>query len=407
MELLKLVTIQEAVEIIRNNTDFKLETEKVLITQALGRFVAEDIYSPEDVPDFRRSTVDGYAVVSSDVFGASESLPAMLTLVGESKMGEELKIDIFSGECVYVPTGGMIPNSADSVVMIEYTERLEDGTVLIQKPVAPNENVIEIGEDVKKGELIVSKGTRLRPYEIAVLANCGITEVQVYKKLRVAIIPTGDEIVEPDKKERIGQVRNSNSFLLHSLSLEEGVEPVLCEIIEDDFEKLRRVVGKALNECDVVLISGGSSAGVKDQTLAVMNSFENSKVFIHGIAIKPGKPTIVGKIGEKFVFGLPGHPLACAVIFKTIVTRYFDVLRNHSRREYPILCKFAVNYRKAEGRAEVLPVKIKEENGELIAQPIYYESGLVSRYTKADGYILIEKELEGIRENQIVKVYKL
>jgi molybdopterin molybdotransferase len=406
MELLKLVTVKEAKEIIEKNISFKPGIEKISILNSLGRILAEDIYAPENVPDFRKSTVDGYAVISGDVFGASESLPAILKLVGEVKIGTEPTLDIMPGECMYVPTGGMLPKSADTVVMIEYTEKLDDETILVNKPAAPFQNIIEIGEDVKKGELILKKGTKLRPYEIGVLSSLGILEVEVYKKVKVGIISTGDEIVDPKEKINKGQVRDINSYLLYSLCLEEGAEPILYGIVKDDYEKLREKLQAAISECDLVLMSGGSSAGNKDETLRVISSFENSNIFIHGVAIRPGKPTIVGKVGDKFIFGLPGHPLACAVIFKTLVIHYLDRIRNFEREEYPVECRFAVNYHKAEGRAEFLPVSIKEVEGKLIAYPTYYESGLISRFAKSFGYVYIEKELEGISEGQIVKVYK-
>ncbi|KRQ86419.1 Molybdopterin molybdenumtransferase [Caloramator mitchellensis] len=406
MELLKLVTVNEAKEIIKNNKSYKIETEKVSILDVLERVLAVDIYSNENVPEFVRSTVDGYAVSSNDVFGASESLPAILKLVGEVKIGSVPPSDIKDGECMYVPTGGMLPNGADTVAMIEYTEKLDDETILINKPVAPLQNIVEIGEDVNKGELVLKKGTRIRPYEVGVLASLGILEVEVYKRIKVGIISTGDEVVPPTEKIELGKVRDINSYLLYSLCIEESVEPVLYGIINDDFDKLREAVERALGECDVVLMSGGSSVGTKDETVKVIKSFEGSNIFIHGIAIKPGKPTIVGKVNDKFIFGLPGHPLACAVIFKNFVAHYLDLIRNFEREEYPIECIFSVNYHKAPGRAEFLPVQIKEEDGVLKAYPTYYKSGLISCFAKSFGYVYIEKELEGLYAGQNVKVIK-
>nr|WP_242822553.1 gephyrin-like molybdotransferase Glp [Caloramator australicus] len=406
MELLKLVSIKEAKEIIEKNSTYKIETEKINILDSLGRILAMDIYSNENVPDFVRSTVDGYAAQSEDVFGASESLPAILKLVGEVKIGQTPPCEINAGECMYVPTGGMLPKGADTVVMIEYTEKLDHETILVNKPTAPLQNIVEIGEDVKKGELILKKGTKIRPYEIGVLSSLGILEIEVYKKIKVGIISTGDEVVDPKEKINLGQVRDINSYLLYSLCEEEGVEPTLYGIVKDDYEKLRETLDRAIKECDVVIMSGGSSVGNKDETVKVIKSFENSNIFIHGIAIKPGKPTIIGKIGEKFVYGLPGHPLACAVIFKNFVAHYFDKLRGFEREDFWIECKMAVNYHKAQGRAEFLPVRIKVENGELIAYPTYYKSGLISCFSKSFGYIYIEKELEGVYQGQRVKVFK-
>lgn len=407
IELLKLDTIKEAKELIEKNISYELGTEKVDIKNALGRILAVDVLSNENVPNFRRSTVDGYGILSRDVFGASESLPALLRLVGEVKIGSPPPSDITYGECMYVPTGGMIPRGADTVVMIEYTEKLDDETILINKPIAPLQNIVEIGEDVKEGEIVIKKGTKIRPYEIGVLSSLGILEIEVYKKMRVGIISTGDEVVHPSEKIQMGKIRDINSYLLYSLTIDEGMEPILYGIVRDDFTALRKSLEKALSECDVVIISGGSSVGTKDQTVRVINSFDNSNILVHGIAIKPGKPTIIGKLKDKFVFGLPGHPLACAVTFKNFVLHYIDKTRDFERKEYPIQCSFAVNYHKAPGRTEFLPVQVKEMEGKLKAYPIYYKSGLISCFSKSTGYIHIERELEGIYEGQIVKVYRL
>jgi len=408
MELFKVVSVEAAKEMINNSFDFKLSSEKVNILQSTGRICFSDIRAKCNIPEFKRSTVDGFGVNSKDVFGASEAIPSILQLKGEVFMGKVPLANIQSGgECLYVPTGGMLPENADAVVMIEYTDMLDENTVLIYSPVAPGENVIQIGEDITTDDFVIRKGEKLRPYEIGVLASMGISEVQVYKKLRVAIISTGDEIVPCEAKPELGEVRDINTYMLWSLLIEDGLQPVSYGIIRDDYELLKSTVDKAFIECDIVLISGGSSVGKKDQTLKVINSYEDGEILTHGIAIKPGKPTIIGKRGEKIIFGLPGHPLACSIIYKIIIKDYIDNLQCHSEKKYGTSAVMSINYHKAKGREEYLPVSIEKDNNEVIAKPVFGKSGLISVFSRAWGYIKIDKNMEGVKEGQIVQVYKL
>ncbi len=407
MELFKVVDINEAKRIIDENFKIEARSEKVNISKALGRVLYKDVISQENIPGFRRSTVDGYAIRSKDTAGASEAIPALFELRGEVRMGEEAKVKLdLPGDCAYVPTGGMLPEGADSVVMIEYSEKLDDSTILISTSSYPGENLVEIDEDVAAGELVISKGTRIRPYEIGVLSSLGIIEVDVCKKLSCGIVSTGDEVIEPSKTPASGQVRDINTYLLSSLVEECGAEPVIYGIYNDDFEELKTAITKAVQECDIVLISGGSSVGNKDQTLQAIKALKNSKVLVHGIAVKPGKPTLIGKAEEKIIFGLPGHPLACAVIFKIIVQHYISRVYVQEEANYPISCSFAINYHKAKGREEFLPVKLEQREEGLTAVPVISKSGIISAFSKAYGYIRINKNVEGIREGEKVFVYR-
>ena len=345
LELFNVVSPDEVIRILKENGELELSFEKLNLLDCYGRILYEDIVSPVNVPDFRKSTVDGYGVRSRDVFGASETSPSLLDFKGEVKMGTAPDHDLaFPGECMYVPTGGMLPMGADAVIMIENTEKLDEITILSYKPVAPGENVVQIGEDISKGELLIKKGTRLRPYEAGVLSGIGITEAKVVKRPKIGIISTGDEIVRPDKEPMPGQVRDINTYLLNAMIVESGGEPKAYGFVKDDFNLLKDMVKAALEECDLVLISGGSSVGRKDETLNVINSFEESQILVHGISIKPGKPTIIGKVADKIVFGLPGHPLACAVIFKAFVSRYINMLLGNTDMVYPVECEFELNY---------------------------------------------------------------
>ncbi|MTK11322.1 MAG: molybdopterin molybdotransferase MoeA [Clostridiaceae bacterium] len=408
MDLFNVVSVNEAQDILNEKFYYKLEKEEINLEKAIGRIIHEDIISKVNVPEFRRSTVDGYAVNCKDVAGASESIPAMLNLKGEVLMGELAGYSMdLPGECVYVPTGGMIPDGADAVVMIEYTEELDKETILINSTCANGDNVVQIGDDISINEVVIKKGTKLRPYEIGVLSSLGFTEIPVFKKPKVGIISTGDEIVGISERPKLGQVRDINTYLLYSSILKDEAEPINYGVVKDEYELLKNTVDKALKQCDLVLISGGSSVGVKDQTIKVIDSFEESEVLVHGIAIKPGKPTIISKVYGKAVFGLPGHPLSCAIIYEIIVKNFIKKLQNNIDKEYPVQCSFSINYHKAKGREEYLPVVLRNLDNEFIAEPIFSKSGLITGFSKAYGYIKIDKNIEGLREGEKVLVYKL
>jgi molybdopterin molybdotransferase len=407
MELFNVVSVEEAKQIIDNSFNYELGSEKINILQSVDRICFEDIKARCNIPEFKRSTVDGYAVSSRDVYGASDAIPAMLQLKGEVFMGKVPPADITGGECMYVPTGGMLPETSDSVVMVEYSDKLDEDTILLYSPVSWGGNVIQVGEDIGTEDIVVKKGDKLRPYEIGVLASIGISEVTVYKRPRVAIISTGDEVVPCEAKPALGEVRDINTYLLWSLLIQDGIEPVSYGIIKDEYELLKSTVDKAFDECDLVLISGGSSVGKKDQTLKVIASYEDGEVLVHGIAVKPGKPTIIGKHKEKIIFGLPGHPLACSIVYKILVKNYIHKLMDQQEKVYGIIAEMSINYHKAKGREEYLPVELETENSKTIAKPVFGKSGLISAFSKAWGYVKIEKNVEGLKEGQLVEVYRL
>lgn len=407
MELFNVVSVEEAKHIINSSFTYELDCEKVNILQSIGRVCFRDIKAECNIPEFKRSIVDGFAVNSRDVYGASEAMPSMLEIKGEVFMGKVPSSDIVGGECLYVPTGGMLPGFADSVVMVEYSHKLDQDTVLIYSPVAMGDNVIQVGEDINTQDIVIKRGDKLRPYEIGVLASIGICEIEVYKRPKVGIISTGDEVVPCDAKPSLGEVRDINTYLIWSLLLEDGMEPVSYGIINDNYDDLKSATDKAFNECDMVLISGGSSVGKKDQTLKVIASYADGEVLVHGIAVKPGKPTIIGKHKEKIIFGLPGHPLACSIIYKIIVKNYLYRLMSQSEDIYGINAVMSINYHKAKGREEYLPVELEKIENRVVAKPVFGKSGLISVFSKAFGYIVIEKNVEGVREGQKVEIYRL
>ncbi|MGC7879135.1 molybdopterin molybdotransferase MoeA, partial [Desulforudis sp. 1190] len=272
MDFFRALTVEAALAELRRHFQALLETEKVDLRQALGRVLARDCFAPEDVPGFDRSTMDGFAVRARDTFGASEGLPAYLEVTGEILMGEAPSGEIGAAEAFRVPTGGMLPAGADAVVMLEYTEPLDDRTIGVVRPVAPGENVIRRGDDLRRDEQLFEAGHRLRPQDVGLLAAAGIGEVEVYRRLRVGIITTGDEIVPVKAKPGPGQVRDVNSYTAQGQVVECGGEPVLFGVVPDEFESLAAVLRRALAETDLVVISGGSSVGARDITARVIDS---------------------------------------------------------------------------------------------------------------------------------------
>jgi len=309
------------------------------------------------------------------------------------------------GECVYIPTGGMIPQGVDAMVMIEYVEVLDDDSVAIQKPAAPGDGIISEGDDFKKGTLLLKKGHRVRTQDIGAMAAIGKVKVQVYKKPTISIISTGDELIDIQSEPNPGQVRDINSHAIAALAAVAGAEINSIFIASDNFELCKTKVMEALKESDIVLISGGSSAGSKDMTVDIINASGKPGVFVHGIAIKPGKPTIIAKINEKAVFGLPGHPLSAIIVFKAVVNDFIQrfYLKN-SDKEETIMAFLDSNVHASEGRETYQMVNLIKESQGYLAIPLYSKSGAVSILLKADGYFRIPVGKEGALKGEAVEV---
>ena len=406
MDLLNTVTVEEAKNKILDAFNMvSLDEECINILDAVGRYLSQDIFASIDVPGFHRSTVDGYAVMSKDTFGASESVPGFLSYKGKVEMGIEANSTVESGKCYYVPTGGMLPIGCDGVVMIEYTEVLGN-EICIQKPVAPRENVLKQGEDIKEGELIFKRGHKLRPQDIGILAGIGIIDVSVYEKIRVSIISTGDELVSPTEELKLGQIKDMNTYSLSAAAVEDGCMVIERAVIKDERDLLKNKVKECINNSHIVLISGGSSMGEKDYTKDVINDIGALGVFIHGISVKPGKPTIVGKINNTAVFGLPGQPVSALIIYKIFVSYLIKEIyyKEQVMNQY-IEGKIAVNIPSAPGREHYVMVTIREEEDMIIVDPVYGKSGMLSMMAKSKGYIKIGTNQEGIVKGDRVKVF--
>lgn len=406
MDLLNTLSLGEAKKSVKERfKDFRPEAEEVPLVEALDRIVAEAIASDINVPEFDRSTVDGYAVRAKDTNGASESLPTFLSLVGAVEMGKGTVFELKPGECCYVPTGGMLPKGSDGVVMVEYTELLDKNNICVQKPIAPLENLLKKGDDIKAGQVLFDRGHRLRSQDIGALAGIGMTKAKVYKRLRVGIISTGDEIVGPDEELGMGQIRDMNTYSLGAAVEKDGCEVLCRAVIKDDTLLLRNKIQEFIQYCDIVLISGGSSMGEKDVTRDAINMLGEPGVFIHGLAVKPGKPTIVGKIGSKAVFGLPGQPVSALIIFHTLVKELiYELYGNHQPQPY-IAGQLATNIASAPGKEHYVMVGISQENNKNVVTPVHGKSGMLTMMTKSIGYIRIEQNQEGIYKGAEVKVF--
>ncbi len=398
--MLNVVSLEKSKEIIAERlTSYCIEAETVSLKDSLGRVLFSDILSSENIPSFNRSTVDGFAVIASDTYGSGESIPSQLNVVGEILMGEKADIKISEGECARISTGGMLPENADSVVMVENTDCTFDEFCLIFKAVSPFENVTRKGDDLKEGQLVLKKGTVISSKHIGVLASLGITHLDVAKKIRVGIISTGDELVPIDSSAEIGKIRDINTHILSALVSELGCIGTEYGIVDDSFEEILKATEKAADENDIVLISGGSSAGVKDMTVKVIDKL--GEVYFHGIALKPGKPTICGKAKNKAVFGLPGHPGAAYYVTLMTVKPLIEKLYGTEYKGNIRYCPISQNISSNHGREEIVSVKIIDGK----AVPVFSKSGFVSALSGSDGYIIIDRNSEGLKTDDTVKVY--
>jgi molybdopterin molybdotransferase len=406
MQFFKVKTVEETTALIEEMVSSIKQTEVRALEEALHFVLAEPILAGENVPGFDRSTVDGYAVRANDTYGSSETMPGFLTVVGEVKMGEKASIPVGHSEAVYVPTGGMIPPGSDSVMMIEHCEDM-NGLLNTYKQVAPGENVIRAGDDMKEGEILLEPGTKLRPQELGAIAALGISHVTVYRRLKVGYLSSGDEIVPFQTKTiEVGQIRDINYLTISGLAIEWGLEVVYGGIVKDDFEEFKNKASLLYDKVDCLILSGGSSVGAKDYTTEVIQSLGEPGVFVHGISIKPGKPTILAIADGKPVIGLPGHPASALIIFRLFGEQILRKLTGERMEKRPnrIYAKITKNIPSAPGRSDYIRVKLVQNNGEWWAEPIIGKSGLITTLVKSDGMVEITSEKEGIAQGEYVPV---
>lgn len=403
MIMLHVMTPEEVLALIENKfIPLENRVETVPLHNALGRVLAEDICACEYVPDFDRSTVDGYAVRARDTFGCTEAIPAILPLRHEVLMGQGADFTLEPESCCAVPTGGAVPKGADSVVMLEYTEDYGDGTIGILKPAAPGQNMIFRGDDVHPGKCILRTGRVLSCQDIGALAAIGRTMVPVKKKLTVGILSTGDELVPPEAIPGPGQIRDVNSPMLAAQLTAFGATVISYGIIADDEQILSAAMQKAAEQCDAVIVSGGSSVGVKDASCRIIESM--GTLLLHGIAMKPGKPTILGKTGEKPLIGLPGHPVAAYFVTRLFVLPLLGRLSGQTMRQFTTTAYLSENISANHGRAQYHGCRLVAENGRLIAYPIRGKSGLITTLAGTDGFFCISRDCEGLPQGAEIQV---
>ncbi len=417
MEFFNVQSVNQANKIIYQTfSSLKVFTETVALKNSLNRFSALDAISKIDNPPFNRSTVDGYAVIHTDTTGASDNNPVMFKISGSVEMGYAVEHEIHSGYCIYIPTGGVLPNGADSVVMIEYTEVLNNTELIITKPVVYGENIIFRGDDFLAGHKLLSKGKRITPFDIACLAAGGINHITVFKNISFAVISTGDELCDTNENPYIdlqesalpdGKIFDINSETLSAMITSIGGIINFSARAKDDLEDIKSVLRNAVETSDIVLISGGSSVGVKDYTIEAINSLPGKGVFVNGISMKPGKPFIAGECSGKAVFGLPGHPLSAVFTFIACVEPLYYKLLGSMFQRKTVQTSISENVHSSPGKTsyQLVALRTDTKSGTVAAHPIYSPSGLVSVLSKADGYLIIPDDSEGLLKNTIVAIF--
>lgn len=388
-----------------------LSSEKVDIEDCLHRVLSEEIVSPINLPEFPRSTVDGFALKAKDTFGASERSAAIFQVIGEIPMGQVSDIDVKDGEAVKVATGGMVPKGADAVEMVEYTEWVDSHTLHAFKTLSPLENVIQVGEDVKAGEAVLHKGHLIRPQDIGLMAGIGKSDVRVFLRPKVAVISSGDEIVPLEESLVLGEVRDINRYTIVSMVKETGGIPIFLGIAKDRFNELKEKIELGLKESDMVVITGGSSVGSLDLTAEVLQTFPGTEILGHGVSIRPGKPTLLGDMNGKPFLGLPGHPVSAMVIFHFFGKPILKILSGLSREvilhQIKIKAKASRNIPSVPGREDYVRVKLEEKGGTLWAHPVFGKSGAISNLVQANGLIRIGMNEEGLEEGEEAEVFLL
>ncbi len=384
-----------------------VEIETIALTDAVDRHLAENIIADAVLPSFSRSVMDGYAICASSVFGASGGSPAFLNVIGAVAMGEVPSFLIKPGEACKIATGGMLPKGADGVVMIEHTEELDDTTIEVYRSIAPGQNVMQAGEDFSKNETLLSVGQFLRPQEIGLLAAFGNEKINVYRQPVIGVISTGDEVVPINAEPGVGEIRNINSYTLASLIVKVGGTSVDYGIVRDNYDELFQVCADALAHTDMVLISGGSSVGKRDYTLDVLKALPASEIKVHGIDISPGKPTILAKVADKAIWGIPGQVTSAMIVFEIVVRPFIEHISGLApgyKKINKLTARISRNVSSVQGRNDYLRVRLHDKSGVLWAEPVLGKSGLLNTMVQADALVAIDLNTEGLVQGEVVSV---
>ncbi|MEA1969640.1 MAG: gephyrin-like molybdotransferase Glp [Thermodesulfobacteriota bacterium] len=404
----KVKSLEQVMELV---PDFPgTGSEEVHLSECCSRILAREITAHQDMPGFQRSTMDGYAVAASSTYGASEANPAWLTMAGTIAMGEVPDFTLEPGQAARISTGGMLPKGADGVVMVEHAEAVGKDALEVYKSIAPMQHVIDRAEDFARGQKILESGTLIRPQEAGLAAALGFSQLTVFKRPRIGILSTGDEVVPVNAEPAMGEIRDINSYTLASLVQEAGAEPVLYGIVQDDAKALFDAVEKGVKETDMLLISGGSSVGVRDFTVDVFSSLKDTEILVHGISISPGKPTILAKSGDKSVWGLPGHVVSAMVVFRIVVLPFLKRIQgcsNFLESKVRIPALLTRNISSAQGRRDFVRMRFSKKNGELFVEPVLGKSGLIRTMVHADGLLEINENVEGVEKDSLVEIIPL
>lgn len=404
-EFFNVQTVQGTLELLFNHAALRPRPEICLTAAALGRVLLAAPTSPTDLPTFIRSTVDGYAVRAEDTFGASQSLPAYLTCVGAITMGAATHVTIQPGQAAIIHTGAMLPSGANAVVMVERTQTISDTEIEVLAPVAPGENLVQIGEDVRQDDVILPAGHRLRPQDIGGLLGVGIVSVEVAAAPRVAIVGSGDELVPPEQNPAPGQIRDINSYTLAALLQAAGAQPRIMGIAADTPETLYALARTGLDQADVLVMTAGSSVGTRDLTRDTINHLGQPGILQHGLAVKPGKPTIIAVCEGKPVIGLPGNPVSAFLVARQILLPIVGrLLGVKSTRPAAVRATLAANIPSTTGREDTVPVRLRESNGEILAEPVFGKSNLIYTLINADGLVMVPLNSNGLKAGTLVDV---
>lgn len=408
-EFLELIPPLKALEKLLTTLDYRMPTETILSSDASGRVTATSITAPHPLPSFPRSTVDGFAVRAEDIYGARESLPAYLSLIGEIPMGAPAEVTVGPGQCALIHTGGMLPEGADAVIMVEFTQSVHEGEIEVLHSLAAGDNVLKVGEDVSTGLIVIPEGVKLRPAEIGGLMAIGKTSVDVAKKPRVGIISSGDEVVAPAEDIKPGKVRDVNAYTLSSLIEQAGGIPVRFGIVADTLEAMYKTCSQAISENDLIVVTAGSSASTRDLTADVINRLGEPGVMVHGVNVRPGKPTILGMCGGKAAIGLPGNPVSALVIASLFVVPVIHSLLGYGGKPLraAVPAKLSINLASQAGREDWVPVRILGERENYLAEPVFGKSNLIFTLTRADGLVCIPADANGLAAGAQVDVYLL
>lgn len=377
-----------------------LPAESAPLGEAAGRTLARPLTAPQDLPGFRRSTMDGFAVRARDTFGASETMPGYLDLTGEVRMGSRPDFNVGAGQCARIGTGGMLPAGADAVVMVEHTRLLEEATVEVAKSVAPGSNLLLADEDAAQGQVLLPVGHRLRPQDVGLAAALGFTELSVIRRPRVGIVSTGDEVVPVTAAPGPGQVRDVNTHILAAQVREAGGQPLVLGLVPDDAAALGEAVARSLASCDLTLMSGGSSVGVRDLTADVFLSFPGARLLVHGVAVAPGKPFLWVETDGRHLLGLPGQVASCMVAFHLFVEPLLERLLARPAASFTRFGRaravLARNLPSAPGREEYHRVRLADRDGAPLAEPVFGKSGLLTTLIRGHGLVRVPLASEGL-----------